>query len=1002
MPNEQWLLKHTPSIFAIIAVLVICGIWAYRTLPPILPQRPTEPHIRITTFFPGLTAVRVESLTTRLEKTLRPIGNGIQMTSGSFDGLSHIAIHLPKNRSALTAILPLVQGKLASIENELPATTSGPHVEIVSANQLPLLLAVHSPTRTFSEIKAAALSLHREVIATSGVEHAEMLGIHADRIVIRYSESKLSQYNLKPYHILNVILNEKRQVPLSATVPDADTNASSLSHVIEQLKGLSVKALGNRHHVRLDKIATVSSEASPPNGFYKGHPSFFLSIRILEDNLHKNELIHTISHYRTAKMPSDIAIETVFDPYHLMQQETNKSVTRFLESAFMTMFTVYLLFGIQSGIVLGLFLILMIFSYGVLMRMFTIPVGPDSLMVFIFSLSLIASPCIVSCLNTIYHPQTGFPSQNPPRLIQKQWKPASMSALIFLCTFIPIWVYIPLEKQIYTPLFLIMAVGYLCACGISAGITPLLCRCLFKPDASSISANGIFGNFFSKTTNGILRFKISFLILIFVVTLIALVRLYSFQTHFPLYPKSTTAVINLIIPPKASLQKALQHVRLLEENLTKEHAAMSVSSYIETPGDLFTFPFSTTDTAEYDRIKLVVKAISVPALQKIIFQIRSYVSTNLPNIFQQLILHGTTQVSPTVRIRLSGNSFENLYKGANLIKSALAQINGIIDITDNCGDWELNTIYATAQDKHSNNSPLRKIVMYHPSIRNTQFAPNLYIAEDQKIPVVIQSNTSTSDMPINESIRSTLKRHSPTLLYEPSWGPHKVYHHNTNRALVIQANIDSNHSGETLLAVQNKINRIITSVHWPKKCKFAMEGAYSAYRKRITHIPLYGAISISLLFILLVIHFNSTRLAFIVVLSLVPILIGIAFSNFFFPFYIMDDLLSLGVTVLFGIGTTMSILTVHIVENERSTHPLSHAIKTGCPKSFRFTCGLYLTFIASLVPFFIQELRYERMLALFLSSGALPAAFLSTPLCAALYAVFFNVSFKKVVKNRKE
>lgn len=206
---ERWL------IFAllVIALPIVAGIFAYRSLPKEGEPEISAPVAIVVTLFAGASPSEIESLvTTPLEEALSDLKDVKEMRSNSAEGVSVIVIDF-QAEADLERSLQKVREKVTDARKELPEEAEDPEVTEVSFSDIPIMIASVvgdvDPVllRKLTEKVSDEIELMPEILA------ADVAGGLVREIQIYLDPHRLNQYGLTILDVYNAVKQSDINIP---------------------------------------------------------------------------------------------------------------------------------------------------------------------------------------------------------------------------------------------------------------------------------------------------------------------------------------------------------------------------------------------------------------------------------------------------------------------------------------------------------------------------------------------------------------------------------------------------------------------------------------------------------------------------------------------------------------------------------------------------------------------------------------------------------------------
>jgi CzcA family heavy metal efflux pump len=189
-------------------LIVVLGVYSYRSLPlESFPDIPI-PHILITTTYEGVSPEDIESsVTMKIEKELNGIRGVKEVRSSSAEGLSMIDVEFTPDVPTDVA-LQRVRDKVDMAKGELPQDAKEPVIKEISLAEFPIMYVSLSGDVSPVQLKEIADRLQDALEAVPGVLKVDVVGALEREIRLEFDPDRVSLYNLNIPEILALIPSE--------------------------------------------------------------------------------------------------------------------------------------------------------------------------------------------------------------------------------------------------------------------------------------------------------------------------------------------------------------------------------------------------------------------------------------------------------------------------------------------------------------------------------------------------------------------------------------------------------------------------------------------------------------------------------------------------------------------------------------------------------------------------------------------------------------------------
>lgn len=279
-------LKSRKITLMFMLIAMIMGITNFTGL-----QQRENPEITLTvasvrTIYPGAAPDKVEQLVTKkLEDKINEMENILTITSTSQDSVSQILVELVPGTDAKQSWDTLRQ-KVQSAEKDLPEDAEAPEIDtnLAEISEQILHLVVNKPEE-FEGLRTLTEDWKEQLRTIPGVSTVEIVGLPEQAVKVKLHAAKLEGYMLHWGQIVTALQNSRNRVPIGTL----DQSNSRLYH---QLTGEWEKAEDIAETVvfrsetagsslKLKDVADVSlsTEKLEQKVFYNGKPAIDIAIK---------------------------------------------------------------------------------------------------------------------------------------------------------------------------------------------------------------------------------------------------------------------------------------------------------------------------------------------------------------------------------------------------------------------------------------------------------------------------------------------------------------------------------------------------------------------------------------------------------------------------------------------------------------------------------------------------------------------------------------------------
>lgn len=200
-------------IYIFTFIIVLAGISAYVSLPRESSPSIEIPYVFISTVYVGVSPEEIEKLVTmEIEKQVKAIPDIKQITSVSRESFSSVTIEFNPNIKIDDA-LQKVRDKISVAKANMPSDIEEPMVTEVNFSELPMLYINVAGNYGLAKLKEIADNMSDKIEGVPGVLSAEVVGGLEREVKINVDANRLKYYSLSLNDVSNAIGGENLNIP---------------------------------------------------------------------------------------------------------------------------------------------------------------------------------------------------------------------------------------------------------------------------------------------------------------------------------------------------------------------------------------------------------------------------------------------------------------------------------------------------------------------------------------------------------------------------------------------------------------------------------------------------------------------------------------------------------------------------------------------------------------------------------------------------------------------
>ena len=688
-------IKKRTTVFVVIAMVILFGVYNYVTLPRELEPDIKIPFIVVTTSYTGVAPADIENnVTVPLEKKLKALRDLEEIRSVSAEGISSITVEFLPDVDIDDA-LQKVRDKVDQAKADLPADADDPAVTEISFSDFPIMIINIAGDIGLVRLKAIADDLEDRIESIPGVLDAAVIGGLEREIRIEPDPDRLAAYEIPLTELLAIIDRENADVAAgSIDLPEAKFQVRIPGEFSSPKEAENlILMVRNGSPVYLTDVARIRDTFKDPESYSRinGRESVALSISIRsgENALNVIKQAKVILDEARENLPAGAEIIISSDNSKWIKLMLSDLENNILSGLILVLIVIFLSMGFVNAIFVALAIPMsMLISFTVL-RLAGLTLSGVVLFGLILSLGMLVDNAIVIVENIYRHMQEGKTRLEAAHkgTAEVSW-PVITSTVTTICAFMPMlfWPGIMGEFMGYLPKTVIITLS--ASLFVAMVINPAICsrfmriRALRDLKKAKKSNPFMFGyeRFLRLTLNnpGLTLFACGLIL----VGTIAIYRQFGNGVEF--FPESDPDTIRIYVwePEGTSLDKTDRLVRKIEKKLEKyEDIENVVANVGSRPGGFMSRGSTGSHMA---RISLELKKMEdrKQSSRLLVCRIREEVA-GVPGVEIEVEeeQHGPPQ-DPPISIEISGEDFSVLADITKEVTKIIETVPGLVDLKD--------------------------------------------------------------------------------------------------------------------------------------------------------------------------------------------------------------------------------------------------------------------------------------------------------------------------------
>ena len=848
----------------------------------------------IITPYPGATPLEVEEeVTQTIEEAIKAMGEVKEIYSTSQEGLSFVYVDMKDTYKApqLPQIWDALRKKINDVQHSLPPGAGPSIVRDDFGDVYGVFFAIHGDGYSQAQLRDYAQYLKKELLLCEDVAKIDFWGIQQEVIYIEFERAKLAELGISRDQIYQT-LHLQNVVQQSGHV-DVNTEYMRITPTGEFKNEQAIAELlvggGPNGLIRLGDIATVYRDYSDPPGNllrFNGKPAVGLGIStVARGNVITmgNSVAEKLKQLK-GKQPPGMSLDIIYYQSRVVTASVNAFLMNLAEAVVIVIGLLMLFMGWQSGLLIGITLLLTILATFIGMFIMGIDLQKISLGALILALGMLVDNAIVVADGILVRVQAGSRRRTAAvEVVQENSWPLLGATLVAVLAFTAIGFSPGNVGEFCRSLFDVMALSLSISWVIAVTITPLLCIWFLKVPGEfdkNDPYNGPIFRLYRKFLLGTIRFR-------FVTVAMTLLILGGAMVGFSRIPQAFFSpstqkyfFINYWKPQGTHIEHTSRDMEKIEAKVSQMPGVKNVTSFVGEGAMRFILSYDyQIPNSSYGQ--LLVEVEDYTLIDDLIRKTEAYLDENFPDAEPHAlrIISGPT-VTYLVEAQFRGPDIEVLQHMAQQAMTIMQQTPNTRDIRT---DWRQQIRVLRPEFSESQ---ARRVGVSRSDLSQTLqwnfggVIAGIYREKDELIPIITRPRPQERNSV--ENLRNVQVWSSATQTFVPigqvmtrvkqEWEWPIIKRQDQQRAITVKCNPISGNA-ETL---RRSMEKRMSAIELPPGYSMKWEGEFSESNEGRDPLKKIFPLCILGMFITVVGLFNSIRKPLIIFLTVPLSIIGIA------------------------------------------------------------------------------------------------------------------------------
>jgi multidrug efflux pump subunit AcrB len=909
------------AVYLLMVLILIFGWTSYNGLPREAAPDVKIPLIIIAVPYIGVSPVDIEGLITQpLERELKGLKDLKQITSVSKEGLSTIRVEFNTGID-IDEGLRRVRDKVNSARSQLPNDIIEPVISEINISEFPIMYVNVGGEVGLARLKKIADDIRDQIEGIPGVISADVSGGLEPEVQVNVDVYRMNAYQISFDDVTNAIRAENLSIPGGSI----DTKEKNLTIRIpgefKEVKPLEdiVLKMQNGKPIYLRDVAKVDYSFEDRQTYARLNGTEVVSLAVRkragENLLRITDEVKKIVKETQAALPKGIQLNISNDQSKFVTRMVKELENSIVTGMFLVVLSLFMFFGFKNALLISTAIPLSMFVGFVILATLGITLNMVVLFSLVLVLGILVDDAIVVIENTYRHQQEygETPIQAAKAAAGEVFVPVLTSTVTTLCAFLPLmfWPGIVGDFMKYFPITLIITLS--ASLFVAYVISPVQSAqwINYKREIRKAKENlehphwykkyNPFTILFHEVDNVVfpwlqgeyvrsLRWTLkrkwltigaSFGVLLFIMILFAL-----FNKGVEFFPNTEPSQVSMSIetPSGTSLDVTNGISEILEERLNRMPGKKDVEFFatsVGTSDDPFDFGGQGTSNKGRIAINFLEKKLRTQST----FQTLEEVRKTTVGIAGAELRVAKQQMGPPVgapvNIEISGEDYDQLASLSKMIRGKIENVRGLVDLKDdyNTGRPEVEIKIDRERAGMFYTSTGQIAATVRAAIAGVE-ASKYRVGEDQyNIRVRLREDQRTSPADL-ENLHITFMNRRGQLLSIPltsvadlrrTTAVTDIRRKDQKRVITVSGDVEGRVQSEVI----NEIKARIGGTNLPAGYGIKLTGSQEEQQKATSFLSNAFIITLLLVFMIMVAEFNSLKVPFVILISVILSLIGV-------------------------------------------------------------------------------------------------------------------------------
>lgn len=399
------------AVYILVLIIVILGLQSYSSMPREAAPDITIPYVIVSVPYPGVSPADMEGLITQqVEKEFKTLKDVKVITSSSKEGLATIFIEFESGVDVDEA-LRRVRDKVNTTRPNLPSDIMEPIISEINFSEFPILFVNIGGNVGLPRLKAIAKDLQDDIEGVQGVLSADITGALEPEVQINCDVNRLKGYDISFGDVIGAIQNEHITIPggsldngqtdYTVRIPGEYKDTAPIENIIVKMR--------NGKPIYLRDVADVYFSFEDRQTYARLNGEQVISMPVKKragENLIRiaNETKAIVAEFQD-QLPKGVTVEVTNDQSIMIEERVYELENSIMTGMFLVILVLFMFFGIKNAILISTAIPLSMFMGFIILSAMGITLNFVVLFALVLVLGIVVDDAVVVIENIYRHQQ---------------------------------------------------------------------------------------------------------------------------------------------------------------------------------------------------------------------------------------------------------------------------------------------------------------------------------------------------------------------------------------------------------------------------------------------------------------------------------------------------------------------------------------------------------------------------------------------------------------------